>query len=195
MTSKLPVSAKEMRSPSILLILRFWPLFPRLLVHYTFPHMKKVAFDNLTQSEQGLLHAARRAMEGAYNPYSRFFVGAALLMKDGSIVTGCNCENASFALTICAERAAIARAFSDGQRIVKQFAIIGRGATAPLKDVISPCGMCRQMMFECSQLTGHPISVLLASTEMHRIVVTNTDELLPLGFGPRTLGLNVDRFR
>ena len=157
--------------------------------------MRKVAFNNLSKTEQALLTSAREAMEGAYNPYSRFFVGAALLMKDGSIVTGCNCENASYALTICAERAAIARAFSAGQRVVTRVAIIGRGANAPLRDVISPCGMCRQMLFECSQLTGRPIKVLLASTDMRKIVMTDTDELLPLGFGPRTLGLNIDRFR
>ena len=157
--------------------------------------MKRRSFGTLKKADQELLLGAKRAMEEAYNPYSNFFVGAAIKTVDGEVITGSNLENASYALTICAERAAIARAFSSGHKLFRQIAIIGRGAKAPMKDVISPCGMCRQMMFECAQLAGCPIQVILASTDMRKIIMTTTKELLPLGFGPNTLGVNVERFK
>ncbi len=157
--------------------------------------MKRISFGSLKKADQHLLRAAKQAMEEAYNPYSHFFVGAAVKTVEGAVITGSNLENASYALTICAERAAIARAFSSGHKVFRQIAIIGRGAKGPMKDVISPCGMCRQMMFECAQLADCSIQVILASTDMRKIILTTTKELLPLGFGPHTLGVNVDRFK
>lgn len=157
--------------------------------------MKKRLFTKLSTEDQELLKAAKAAMETAYNPYSRFFVGSALRGEGGAIITGSNYENASYGLTLCAERAALARASSEGHRSFTKVAVIGRGADAPVKEIITPCGMCRQMLLEASHIAGHSIEVIMSSTDMKTIVVATIEELLPLGFGPRNLGLDLRRFR
>ena len=92
-----------------------------------------------------MLAKAREAMERAYAPYSGFRVGAALLAEDGSIYTGCNVENASYGLTICAERAAVANAVVHGARQYRELAIVTEGSKA-----VAPCGACRQVLNELS---------------------------------------------
>jgi cytidine deaminase len=157
--------------------------------------MRKIDFAKLSLADQGLLLAARDAMEQAYNPYSNFFVGAALMTFDGEIVTGANFENAAYSATICAERAAIVRAAAMGHTVFGRIAVIGRGAKAPTTEVISPCGVCRQIIFESAQISRVNIEVIMSSSEMKKIVVGTISELLPLGFGPGNLGLRVDRLR
>lgn len=157
--------------------------------------LKKITFSKLRSVDQELLLTARDAMEEAYNPYSKFFVGAALRTRDGQIVSGANFENASYSVAICAERSAIVRAAAMGHTTFGRIAVIGRGAKAPSKEVISPCGVCRQMLFESAQLSRRNIEVIMSSTDMKRIVIATIEELLPLGFGPSSLGLDVARFR
>ncbi len=89
-----------------------------------------------------ILRAARGARRRAYAPYSRFPVGAAVLTASGAVVTGCNVENASYGLSICAERAAIHRAVAEGHRRLRAVAIAGG------RDGAMPCGACRQVMQE-----------------------------------------------
>ena len=101
---------------------------------------------SLTSEELKLLqHAATKAAENAYAPYSKFRVGAALLLDDGSTVTGCNVENASYGLTICAERSAIVRAISErGPQVrVRAIAVDNLNGAAS-----APCGACRQVLSE-----------------------------------------------
>ncbi|HEY0796487.1 MAG TPA: cytidine deaminase [Acidisarcina sp.] len=98
-----------------------------------------------SQITDALKHAAQQAAEHAYAPYSKFRVGAALLLADGKIITGCNVENGSFGLTICAERSAVVRAVSElGPKIrIKAVAVANlNGAASP------PCGACRQVLSE-----------------------------------------------
>lgn len=90
-----------------------------------------------------LLSFADKAMENAYAPYSKFKVGAALLCKDGTVFTGCNIENATYGATNCAERTAIFKAVSEGQREFEAIAIVSSGG-----DETFPCGICRQVMSE-----------------------------------------------
>jgi cytidine deaminase len=97
-----------------------------------------------------LLAAARAAADGAYTPYSRFRVGAALLFADGAVVTGANVENASYGLSLCAETAAVVRAMGDGRR----GGLVAVAVSGPDSDTISPCGRCRQMLAELAGLDG-----------------------------------------
>ena len=157
--------------------------------------MKRLTLTKLRDIDRELLMAARSAMEGAYNPYSNFFVGAAVLTADNVIISGANFENAAYSVTVCAERAALLRAAGMGHKVFKRIAVIGRGAKAPTKEVLSPCGVCRQMIMEVSQISQKKIEVIMSSTDMKKIVSATIQELLPLGFGPDNLGLNVGRFR
>ena len=119
-----------------------------------------------------LIKAAQGAMKTAYVPYSKFPVGAAFLMEDGEIVTGCNIENASFGATICAERTAIAKAMSDGVRNVKAIAVTNTTDTK-----ITPCGICRQVIYEFEQ--DIPV---ICSNKDGDYFVRSIGELLPDAF-------------
>ncbi len=100
----------------------------------------------MTDSE--LMMLAENARKNAYAPYSGYTVGAALLLKTGTVVTGCNVENASFGATICAERAAIAAAIAGGNRDFCALAVVGGKANEPANTFFSPCGICRQTLRE-----------------------------------------------
>src|SRR6478752_2478878 len=96
-----------------------------------------------TQVREAVVQAAIDVRQRAYAKYSNFLVGAAILAADGRIYTGCNVENASYGLTICAERAAVFNAVATGQRQFQQLAIATTGG-------VSPCGACRQVLAEFS---------------------------------------------
>jgi cytidine deaminase len=121
-----------------------------------------------------LLAMARSAAERSYSPYSKFRVGAALLLTDGQIVTGTNVENVSFGLTICAERSALVRAVSEFGPEIR----IGAVAVANLNQAASPpCGACRQMLAEFGARDATIIFPAAAGIRTMRF-----DEVLPLGF-------------
>ena len=121
--------------------------------------------------------AARAARERAVADFSGFKVGAALETIDGHIITGCNIENASYGLTVCAERVAIFKAISDGHRAFRRMAVVA-DTPAPTP----PCGACRQIMWEfCGD-----IEVVMANLQMVTAMLQMTD-LLPLPFDKRLL--------
>ncbi|MBT8378735.1 MAG: cytidine deaminase [Ignavibacteria bacterium] len=120
-----------------------------------------------------LIEAAIKAKSKALPTYSNFFVGAALLTNDDKIYTGCNIESSSYSLTICAERTAIFKAISEGERKFKAIAITG-----DTDDYISPCGACRQII---SDLCGE-IDVLLVNSKGD-FITNKTSGLLPFAFG------------
>lgn len=138
-----------------------------------------------------LIQAARTAAAHAHAPYSRFGVGAALLMTDGSVVTGCNFENASYGLSLCAETVTLAKANSEGRlRDVAEVAVIGGvigvdglTGTAP----VSPCGRCRQVLNEAAQLGGRDLIIHCAAAKGGAVETYRLSELLPHAFGPANL--------
>ena len=120
---------------------------------------------------QELVKAAALAREYAYGPYSRFKVGAAVLGGSGRVYTGCNIENASYGLTICAERAAIFKAISEGEKELVALAVV-----ADTQQPASPCGACRQVMVEFGVET-----VVLGNLKGEQMVC-KLDKLLPYSF-------------
>jgi cytidine deaminase len=128
-------------------------------------------------SEATLVAAARAAQERAHAPFSRFKVGAALETVSGEIATGCNIENATYGLTMCAERVALFKAISEGQQSLRRVAIIADTA-APTP----PCGACRQLLWEF----GGDLEVILGNRE--RVTARfKLSELLPHPFDGRFL--------
>src|SRR5213080_3997774 len=111
----------------------------------------------MTEEQSRALDAAIEMLQFSYNPYSGFAVGACLVMEDGSLVTGANVENAAFGPTICAERSAVVRANAMGMRVFRGVAITGRmsaTADADWHELTAPCGVCRQVLFEMTDLRG-----------------------------------------
>ena len=132
-----------------------------------------------TEAWGDLLSRARAAAEHAYAPYSEFPVGAAALASDGSIHTGCNIENASYGLTICAERAAVSAAISAGHRQIVAVAV-----SAPKVAGTTPCGACRQFLNEFRP-ANIDMEIVLDDHDSGEPVWL--DGLLPHAFGPQNL--------
>ena len=122
-----------------------------------------------------LMQEAVNAMENAYVPYSHFKVGAALLLKNGEIIKGCNVENASYGLCNCAERTALFKAYSEG---VKKDDIVAMSIAGATDGPISPCGACRQVMAE---LLNKDTKVYLTNVKGD-VMETTVEELLPYSF-------------
>ena len=139
-------------------------------------------------TEKELIKEALKAREKAYAPYSHHLVGAALECEDGTIIHGCNIENAAFGPTVCAERTAIFKAVSEGVKSFKRIAIVGGMEDASSLVLCAPCGVCRQVMREfCDPKT---FQIVLASVSGEKIEpkVFTLEELLPISFGPENLG-------
>jgi len=124
-----------------------------------------------------LIEKAKKAREKAYTPYSEFQVGAAVLNTDGKIFTGCNIENASFGLAVCAERVAIFKAISEGSTNFEAIAVIG-----DTDKPCSPCGACRQVISEF----GENITLIMANLKGN-VKVKKIKQLLPEAFGKKDL--------
>ena len=125
-----------------------------------------------------LLDAARAARLNALAPFSNFKVGAALQTEDGQVITGCNIENATYGLTICAERVALFKAISEGHRRFARIAVV-----ADTEAPTPPCGACRQALWEMGGDLEVILANLTAETGRYRM-----RELLPLPFDGRLLG-------
>jgi len=139
----------------------------------------------LTREEKdALVRAAFEVLPRAYVPYSHFHVAAALLCTDGTVYTGVNVENASYPATNCAERTAIFKAVSEGRRNFRAIAVCG-GTDGAVTDYCPPCGVCRQVMREF--VRPEEFRILLAKS-LSEYQDYTLEELLPLSFGPESLG-------
>ena len=126
-------------------------------------------------AKEGLIAAARDAQAAAYAPYSNFTVGAAVLLSDGSIHKGCNIENASFGLTVCAERVAIFQAVAAGR-----MDIVAIGVSTSARKLCKPCGACRQVSAADSRADS---PIIVVSTTQSGLSATETiTDLLPDNF-------------
>ncbi len=120
-----------------------------------------------------LMDKAKEVSANAYTPYSKFNVGACVLADSGNIYTGCNFENASYGLSICAERNAIGTAIANGEKKIKAVAIY-----SPNMENCSPCGACRQVIYEFKSDEG-----VVVLTELNGEIISHSiDDLLPGGF-------------
>jgi cytidine deaminase len=124
-----------------------------------------------------LLDAARKVRENAHAAFSHFRVGAALETSDGQIITGCNVENATYGLTVCAERVAVFKAISEGYRSFRRVAVV-----ADTQDPTPPCGACRQILWEF----GGDLEVILGNLSEEKARYQLKD-LLPHPFDARLL--------
>ena len=132
-------------------------------------------------TDRELLQCAVEAREMAYAPYSNFRVGAALLGKSGKLYKGCNVENAAYSPTNCAERTALFKAVSEGEREFVSIAIVG-GMYETINDFCAPCGVCRQVLAE---FCGPDFRVVLGTPDNPQTFAFK--DLLPFGFGKNDL--------
>lgn len=128
----------------------------------------------MTIDYEQLMNRAKEASKTSYSPFSRFAVGAAVLTESGKIYEGCNVENSSFGLTICAERCAIFKAISEGERVIRAVAIY-----SPNADSCYPCGACRQVMYE---FQGDDEEISVVTENMGNLDVNKLSYFLPCGF-------------
>ena len=130
-----------------------------------------------------LIDIATCARENAYVPYSNYYVGAALLTKSGKVYQGCNIESCSYTPTTCAERVAVLKAVSEGEKEFLAIAVVG----GPKKGIdfesqVTPCGVCRQFIYEFG-----PDTLIIGIESKDKYYVMPISELLPKGFGPHNL--------
>lgn len=133
-------------------------------------------------TDKELYSEAVKAMGNSYSPYSNCKVGAALLTESGKVYTGTNIENAAFGPTVCAERVAVFKAVSEGEREFLKIAVVG-GKNGEINGIFAPCGVCRQVLREFCK---DDFEILLGETKDEFKKVTLKD-LLPLSFSPENV--------
>ena len=132
----------------------------------------------ISDNFEKLFLEAKKVRENAHVPYSKFKVGAAFLTENGSIISGCNVENAAYPQSQCAEASAIGNLISSGYRNIKEVVVIGSGDL-----LCSPCGGCRQRLSEFASLD---VAIHMCNSEGH-LKTSTLAELLPDSFGPENL--------
>lgn len=145
--------------------------------------MKKIAFNQLDAADARLIEAAREATRLSYSPYSHYSVGAAVLLENGEVIRGANQENASYPVGICAERATLATAQNLYPNIpVKAIALAASNEQAIFtREIVTPCGMCRQAMAECEKRYKNKIRILMSSAE-EIVIAESVSDILPIAF-------------
>lgn len=157
--------------------------------------MQPIRFQDLTLEDQFLLDEAGRAMTNAYAPYSNLQVGAAARSLNKRTYIGATFESAAFGVSLCAERAALAAANTSGDRAIEAIALIGTGVKMASVEPITPCGICRQSLFEFADLVDRDILVICSDVARTKIVIGMIRELLPRAFNSRAVTTSLDRYR
>ena len=144
--------------------------------------IREFVFEEMTEADRQLLEQAKQATDNAYAKYSNFYVGAAALLDDGSVVIGSNQENAAFPSGLCAERSAIFAAQSQRpEQAVVAMAVAARNEKGFLSQPITPCGACRQVVLEMEDRYKQPVRILLYG-ESRIFELSSIKDLLPLSF-------------
>ncbi|MEQ8426094.1 MAG: cytidine deaminase [Cyclobacteriaceae bacterium] len=144
--------------------------------------------DELDAESKYLVHKAKDAAQHAYAPYSKFHVGAAVILEDDSIVTGANQENASYPLCMCAERVVLYAASSTHPaKKIKKMAVVAHKKNQ--KDLVAAtsCGACRQVLTEYETAQKNPIQIVMLTKESNWVVFPNSSFLLPYSFNQENL--------
>ncbi len=143
--------------------------------------------NELTPPDQLLVSAALAARAGSHSPYSEFQVGAAVQLADGQIITGANIENAAYGPTTCAEQVALFSVMKLGQETTKQVRTIAVVGPDQKPTLITPCGVCRQVIKEVEDIVSQPLRILMVKVNGEIYETVGIENLLPLGFGPADL--------
>ncbi|MBK9257400.1 MAG: cytidine deaminase [Saprospiraceae bacterium] len=139
--------------------------------------------DELTEQDKELISTAESMLKRAYAPYSHFHVGAAVRLTNGEIYVGCNQENASYPLCMCGERVALYNAGANRPDVpVETLAILVQNQKQPVPEPASPCGACRQVIYEFEMRHNHPIRILLKADGKEIYEIPSGKHLLPMGF-------------
>jgi len=151
---------------------------------YSFKFQLYPNWESLQTVEISVVNKAFEAMEKAYAPYSKFKVGAALLLEDGQIIQGNNQENIAYPSGLCAERVALFHAGAQFPGIaVDLICIVAKGDLMPISQLLSPCGACRQVMLESENRQNKPIRIILVNQDNRTMCIDSVQNLLPFGFG------------
>lgn len=146
------------------------------------------SIEELEPENRQIMEAALIASKNAYAPYSNFFVGAALLLDNGEIVSGNNQENAAYPSGICAERVAIFSAHAlHPKAAIKKIAITAHSTQVAVDKPISPCGACRQVIAEYETLFGNNIEIIMSGQTGKIFRVNSIEDLLPFMFNSKAL--------
>jgi cytidine deaminase len=151
---------------------------------YSFKFQLYPNWESLQTVDKSVVIKAFEAMEKAYAPYSKFKVGAALLLEDGQIIQGNNQENIAYPSGLCAERVALFHAGAQFPGIaVDLICIVAKGDLMPISQLLSPCGACRQVMLESENRQNKPIRIILVNQDNRTMCIDSVQNLLPFGFG------------
>ena len=151
---------------------------------YSFKFQLYPNLESLPTIDISVVNKAFEAMEKAYAPYSKFKVGAALLLEDGQIIQGNNQENIAYPSGLCAERIALFHANAQFPEIaVELICIVAKGDLMPISQLISPCGACRQVMLESENRQNKPIRIILVNQDNRILCIDSVQNLLTFGFG------------
>ena len=150
---------------------------------YSFKFQLYPNWESLQTIDISVVNKAFEAMEKAYAPYSKFKVGAALLLEDGQIIQGNNQENIAYPSGLCAERVALFYAgASFPDQPIEAICIAVKGTLIAAENYVSPCGSCRQVMLESESRQQQPIRVLLVQNDGSILILNSCRDLLPFGF-------------
>ncbi len=150
--------------------------------HLTIDYVEYASVEEMEPKDRELVAAAHEARAGSYSPYSRFRVGAALLLEDGTVVKGANQENVAYPSGLCAERTAMFAAGANHPGVAfDTLAIVGANGDKVCESPAAPCGACRQVMAEYQRLFGKPLKIILiGSRRIYKFF--KVEDLLPLIF-------------